>query len=134
MASGLQVQVKSRSFTIPLYRRAQLDEVGLSLLDAANKSEWHNLTRPLQRRSLLRLARHPGFQRLPLRVFLIDKRAFQRKGVSAYVELVAGCAASDCLLEEPVQQTGSPLRIRVAGQLPKKLATNLRISIRRMNV
>jgi hypothetical protein len=24
-----------------------LDEVGLSLLDAANKSEWHNITRPL---------------------------------------------------------------------------------------
>ena len=23
-----------------------LDEVGLSLLDAANKSEWHNITRP----------------------------------------------------------------------------------------
>ena len=45
MASSLQV--KSRSFTIPLYRRALLDEVGLSgLLDAANKREWHNITRP----------------------------------------------------------------------------------------
>ena len=39
-----------------------LDEVGLSLLDAAKKSEWHNITRPEALSSLLRLARHPGFQ------------------------------------------------------------------------
>ncbi len=40
-----------------------LDEVGLSLLDAANKSEWHNITRPeALAAQQLRLARHPGFQ------------------------------------------------------------------------
>ncbi len=27
--------------------RKLLDELGLSLLDAAKKSEWHNITRPL---------------------------------------------------------------------------------------
>jgi hypothetical protein len=36
---------------IPLYSSKLLDscrvtELGLSLLDAANKSEWHNITRP----------------------------------------------------------------------------------------
>jgi hypothetical protein len=36
-----------------------LDEVGLSLLDAANKSEWHDITRP---EALAAQARHPGFQ------------------------------------------------------------------------
>ncbi len=43
MASSLQV--KPRSFTIPSCAEA-VDEVGLSHLDAANKSEWHNITRP----------------------------------------------------------------------------------------
>ena len=44
MASSLQV--KPRSFTIGTAIQKLLDEVGLSLLDAANKSEWHNITRP----------------------------------------------------------------------------------------
>ena len=33
-----------------------LDEVGLSLLDAANKSEWHNITRPEARAAQARAA------------------------------------------------------------------------------
>jgi hypothetical protein len=42
MASSLQV--KLRSFTISAVQPEKLlDEVGLSLLDAANKSEWHNI-------------------------------------------------------------------------------------------
>ncbi len=39
-----------------------LDEVGLSLLDAANKSEWHNMTRPMALAAQARAAGHPGFQ------------------------------------------------------------------------
>jgi hypothetical protein len=55
MASSLQARVKSRSesraFTDGEYNSALqklLDEVGLrvTLIDAANKSEWHNITRP----------------------------------------------------------------------------------------
>ncbi len=43
MASSLQV--KPRPLTIPRVQKL-LDEVGLSLLDAANRSERHNITRP----------------------------------------------------------------------------------------
>jgi hypothetical protein len=41
-----------------------LDEVGLSLLDAANnlKSEWHNIMITRPEALAARLARHPGFQ------------------------------------------------------------------------
>ncbi len=41
------------------------DEAGLSLLDAANKSEWHNITTPEAPAALLRLARHPGKLQYP---------------------------------------------------------------------
>ena len=43
MASSLHV--KPRSFYDSAVQKL-LDEKGLSLLDAANKSEWHNITRP----------------------------------------------------------------------------------------
>ena len=46
--------------TKDLYDSVQklLDELGLSLLDAANKSEWHNITRP----EALAARAHPGYQ------------------------------------------------------------------------
>jgi hypothetical protein len=61
-----------------------LDEVGLSLLDAANKSEWHNI----------RLARHPGFQpKLPPNGPLTG-RLLSPKGLLYHPYLVSRAAAS----------------------------------------
>jgi hypothetical protein len=36
--------------------------LSLSLLDAANKCEWHNITRPEALAAQARTRRHPGFQ------------------------------------------------------------------------
>jgi hypothetical protein len=46
---GKQPSLPGTSRTKDLYDSAVqklLDELGLSLLDASNKSEWHNITRP----------------------------------------------------------------------------------------
>ena len=56
-----------------------LDEVGLSLLDAANKSEWHNITRPEALAAQARAAsRFNGFQpKLPPNGPLLSPKGLQ---------------------------------------------------------
>ena len=58
VVDGKQPSGKTKDLYDSAVLQKLLDELGLSLLDASNKSEWHNITD--QRRLLL--ARYPRYQ------------------------------------------------------------------------